>query len=114
MQALISYLAQRADGGTFLLQNDLERTLRDLFPRPETTLPQPFKIFLADETQPPTLGFPVAESAVMKDLEQKLDRWLAEEIPWQVNRATNKEKAHAAFTTYISQLMKAAENALLS
>jgi hypothetical protein len=114
MQALISYLAQRADSAIFLLQNDLERTLRDLFTRPEAMLPQPYKIFLADETQPATLGFPVAESAVMKDLEQKLDRWLAEEIPWQVNRATNKEKSHAAFTTYISHLMKAAENALLS
>ena len=114
MRALISYLAQRADSAVFLLPNDLERTLRDLFTRPESMLPQPYKIFLADETQPATLGFPVAESAVMKDLEQKLDRWLAEEIPVQVNRATNKEKAHSAFTTYITHLMKAAENALLS
>jgi hypothetical protein len=114
MQALINYLAQRADSATFLLSNDLERTLTELFTRPETVLPQPYKIFHADETQQPALGFPVAESAVMKDLEQKLERWLAEEIPWQVNRAANKEKAHTTFTVYVSQLMKVAENALLS
>src|SRR5687767_2554838 len=102
MRALISYLAQRADSATFLLPNELERTLRDLFTRPESMLPQPYKIFLADEAQPPSLGFPVAESAVMKDLEQKLDRWLAEEIPWQVNRATNKEKAQDRKSTRLN------------
>ncbi|HYR28608.1 MAG TPA: hypothetical protein VEU30_09085, partial [Thermoanaerobaculia bacterium] len=114
MNALASYLAQRADSGTFLLPHELERALTELFTRPETLLPQPFKIFPADETQPPSLGFPVAESAVMRDLEQKLDRWLNEEVAWQVNRAANKEKAQAAFTTYVTQLMKAAENAMLS
>ena len=114
MKPLVSYLAQRADSATFLLPHDLERVVRELFARPETLLPQPFKIFPADETQPPMLGFPVAETAVMRDLEQKLDRWLNEEIAWQINRATNKEKAQAAFTAYVTQLMKAAENALLS
>jgi hypothetical protein len=117
MKALVTYLAQRADSATFLLPNDLERTLTDLFNRPETLLPQPYKMFLADETQPPVLGFPVADSPVVKDLEQKLDRWLGEELAWQINRtgnAANKEKAQAAFTSYVTQLMKAAENALLS
>ena len=114
MKALAAYLAQRADSATFLLSHDLERTLAELFTRPQTLLPQPFKIFPADEALPPMLGFPVAESAVMRELEQKLDRWLGEEIAWQVNRATNKEKAQAAFTAYVTQLMKAAENALLS
>jgi hypothetical protein len=114
MNALITYLAQRADSATFLLPNDLERTLAELFTRPETLLPIPYKIYPADEAQSPVLGFPVAESAVMKELEQKLDRWLGEELAWQINRAANKEKAQAAFTAYVNQLMKAAENALLS
>ncbi len=113
-RALVNYFAQRPDTATFLLPTDVSRTLTELFGQPEKVLPQPYKIFPADETQPPVLGFPVAESAVMKDLEQKLERWLAEEMQWQVNRAGPKEKAQAAFSSYITSLMKAAENALMS
>ena len=111
-QSLVSYLAQRPDAATFLLPAEIERALSELFE--ERLLPQPTKIFPADETQPPILGFPVADSAVLKELEQKLDRWLSEEITWQLNRAEPKDKAQAAFTAYVGQLMKVAENALLS
>jgi hypothetical protein len=114
MKSLISYLSARPDATTFLLPNDLERTLRELFPRPEELLPQPYKIFPADETQSPVLGFPVAEALVMKELETKFDRWLAEETACQVNRAASKEKSQAAMGAYVTQLMKVAENALVS
>jgi len=113
-RALVQYLAQRPDASTFLLPADVDRTLGELFGSPERLLPHPYKIFPADETQPPTLGFAVAESAVLKELDQKLERWLAEETQWQVNRAGPKDKAQAAFGAYIGQLMKAAENALMS
>lgn len=113
-RALVSYLAQRPDAATFLLPGDLARSLDELFGEPDRLLPQPYKIFPADETQAPTLGFAVAESAVMKELEIKLDRWLTEETAWQVNRAGPKDKAQAAFNAYVTQLMKAAENALTS
>jgi len=115
MKPLSSYLAQRPDSATFLLPGDMERTLRELFNQPEMVLPQPLKIYPADETQQPILGFPVAESPLLKDLETKLDRWLAEETTFQVTRATDaKEKAQVAFNLYIGSLMKAAENALMS
>ncbi|HEX8617304.1 MAG TPA: hypothetical protein VF911_06950, partial [Thermoanaerobaculia bacterium] len=114
MKALITYLTARPDAATFLLPHDLERTLRELFGRPETLLPQPYKIFPADETQPPSLGFPLAESPLMKELDAKLDRWLGEETACQVNRAASKEKAQLALTAYASQLIKVAENALTS
>jgi hypothetical protein len=114
MKSLISYLATRPDATTFLLPNDLERSLRDLFPRAEGLLPQPYNMFPADETQPPTLGFPVAEALVMKELETKFDRWLTEETACQVNRAASKEKSQAAMGAYVTQLMKVAENALVS
>ena len=114
MKALISYLSARPDAATFLLPQDLERTLRELFGRPETLLPQPYKIFPADETQPASLGFPLAESPVMKELDAKLDRWLTEEAACQVNRAASKEKAQLALSAYTSQLMKVTENALTS
>ncbi|HEY0155708.1 MAG TPA: hypothetical protein VGF28_00295 [Thermoanaerobaculia bacterium] len=114
MKALLSYLSSRPDASTFLLLHDLERTMRELFGKPETLLPQPYKIFPADETQPPSLGFPLAETPVMKELDAKLDRWLTEETACQVNRAASKEKAQLALTAYTSQLMKVAENALTS
>ncbi len=112
---LVSYLESRPDSATFFAPSAVEQALGELFPRADWILPQPYRIYPADETQLPTLGFPVAESTVMKDLDGKLDRWLAEEIFWQVHRQPAwKEKAQLAFSAYIGQLMKAAENALMS
>jgi hypothetical protein len=114
MKSLVSYLSSRPDAATFLVPLDLERTLRELFSQPNELLPQPYKIFPADETQPPTLGFPVADTPVLRELEAKLDRWLAEEAACQINRAASREKAQAAFAAYLAPLMKVAENALMS
>jgi hypothetical protein len=115
MKSLVAYLMQRPESATFLLPTDLERSLQELFAHPQSVLPQPMRIYPADETQQPILGFPVAESPVLKDLEAKLDRWLTEETTFQVTRATDvKEKAQLAFGVYIGSLMKAAENALMS
>ncbi|MGZ8830774.1 MAG: hypothetical protein ACXW2Q_10425, partial [Thermoanaerobaculia bacterium] len=112
---LSTYFAQRTDATTFLLQEDLERTVEEIFPRPDEALPAPYNIYPADETQAPTLGFPVLDSPVMHDLDARLDRWLTEEIVWQVRRQeSSREKAVLAFTAYLGQLMKVAENALLS
>lgn len=112
---LVTYLTQRSDASTFLLPSDLSRTLEDLFTRPESILPYPYKIFPLDETQPPTLGFPLAESSLLKELDAKLDKWLTDEVWWQVSRGPDaKEKAHVSFTTYLTQLMKVAENAMMS
>ncbi len=113
--SLVTYLTQRIDASTFLLPADLGRTLEDLFPRPDVLLPQPYKIYAADETQPPVLGFPIAETAIMKDLDARLDRWVNEEVAFQITRSTDaKEKSQIAFAAYITQLMKVAENAMTS
>lgn len=114
MNTLVSYLANRPDAATFLVPLDLERTLRELFTRPENLLPLPYKIFPADEAQSPIYGFPVADTPVLRDLESRLDRWLAEESACQINRAASREKAQAAFAAYLTPLMKVAENALMS
>ncbi len=112
---LVTYLTQRNDASPFLLPADLGRTLEELFPRPESLLPRPYRIFPADETLPPILGFPLAESALLKELDAKLDKWLTEEVPWQISRAAAaKDKAQIAFTAYLAQLMKVAENAMMS
>jgi hypothetical protein len=112
---LVSYLSQRGDSSTFLLPSELERALEDLFPGTAQLLPRPYKVHPADETQPSILGFPLADSGVLKDLDARLDRWLAEEVVWQVHKKPEaKEKSHLAFSAYIAQLMKVAENALMS
>ncbi|HUP50386.1 MAG TPA: hypothetical protein VNA04_16545 [Thermoanaerobaculia bacterium] len=112
-KALVRYLAQRSDA--FLLPTDVERTLEELFSQGLSLLPQPYNIHPADETQPPLPGFPLAESGGMKELEAKLDRWLVEEVAWLVTRkAEGKEKAQTALSTYTSQLMRLAENAMMS
>jgi hypothetical protein len=114
MKTLVAYLAQRPDTSTFLVTADLERTMKELFNDPERLLPQPYKIFLADETVLPAFGYPVAESAAMKELDARLERWLGEEIACQINRAASKEKAQATWTSYLQHLLKLAENALMS
>jgi hypothetical protein len=112
---LETYLGSRPDTATFLLSTELGRTLEEIFPRAETLLPKPYKIFPADETQSPTLGFPIADAPVLRELEAKLDRWLAEEVAWQAGRQqAAKEKAQLACSAYMTQLMRLAENALMS
>lgn len=112
-KALVRYLSQRSDA--FLLSTDLERTLEELFAHATALLPQPYKIYPADETQPPILGFPLAESAPLKELDGKLDRWLTDEVAWQVGKKPDaKEKAATSFAAYTSQLMRLAENAMMS
>src|SRR5260221_7323051 len=112
---LETYLGSRPDTATFLLSTELGRTLEEIFPRAETLLPKPYKIFPADETQSPTLGFPVADAPVLRELEAKLDRWLADEVVWQAGRQqAAKEKAQLACSAYMTQLMRPAENALMS
>jgi hypothetical protein len=112
---LETYLASRPDTATFLLGSELGRTLEEIFPRADSLLPKPYKIFPADETQSPSLGFPVADAPVLRELEAKLDRWLAEEVAWQAGRQQSaKEKAQLACSAYMTQLMRLAENALMS
>jgi hypothetical protein len=113
MKSLIAYLAQRPETAIFILPSDVERTIHELFTHPEA-LPQPYKIFPPDEAQQPVLGFPVADSSLIRDLDARLDRWLSEETALQVGRGGDRERTQAAFVTYIAQLMKAAENALMS
>jgi hypothetical protein len=112
---LETYLGSRPDTATFLLSSELGRTLEEIFPRADSLLPKPYKIFPADETQSPTLGFPVADAPVLRELEAKLDRWLADEVAWQAGRQqAAKEKAQLACNAYMTQLMRLAENALMS
>lgn len=115
MSALVSYLASRSDSATFLVPSEMRRAVEELFPKSESLLPQPYKIYPLDETQQPILGFPLADTPVMRDLDARLDRWLADEVIWQVSRnPPAKEKAQLALANYLGPLMRAAENALVA
>lgn len=111
---LVTYLASRPDSAMFLVPSEVRRNVEELFPRSES-LPQPYKIFPADETQGPVLGFPLADTPVMRDLDARLDRWLADEVVWQISRTpAAREKAQLSLGNYLGPLMRAAENALVS
>jgi hypothetical protein len=111
---LLSYLIQRPETAAFLLPQELARTIAELFPNP-ALLPTPVRIFFEDETQAPALGFPIAESPFLDELAQRLERWIGEEIVWQVSKQpAARAKAAAAFGVYLSHLLKMAENALMS
>src|SRR5436853_179807 len=69
--AIIEYLSARPDSATFLTPLHYAQTLEGLFPRSESVLPQPYKIFPADETQPAVLGFPLTETPLIKGLYAK-------------------------------------------
>ncbi len=112
---LVSYLVQRPDAATFLLPFDLRRALDELFPGTVGLLPQPYKIFQTDESLPPAIGFPLAESAVLKDLDVKLERWITDETSALVTRdQAAKERSQISFQLYVTHLMRVAENALIS
>jgi len=111
---LVTYLSSRPDSTTFLVPSEMRRVVEELFPNIEA-LPQPYKIYPIDETQQPVFGFPLADTPVMRDLDARLDRWLADEVVWQVSRnPAAKEKAQLALGNYMGPLMRAAENALVA
>jgi hypothetical protein len=96
---LLTYLAGRPDSATFFVPSEVARVVDEIFPRAEWLLPEPYRIFPADETQTPTLGFPVMETTVMRELDARLDRWLADEIAWHISREqAHREKMQASFS----------------
>ena len=112
---LLPFLQSRSEAAMFLVPSEIGRNLEDLFPERDHLLPQPIRIYFASENSNPILGFPVAESPILKELDAKLDRWLTEEVSWQATRrADAKERAGLHFQAYITHLGKVAENAMLS
>ncbi len=113
--SIVTYLESRPDTALFLLSGELGRTVEEIFPRAEALLPKPYKIFPADETQAPGIGFPVADAPVLRELDAKLDRWLSEEVAWQAGRQQPaKERAQISNSAYMAALMRLVENALMS
>jgi hypothetical protein len=111
---LADYLTQRREAGAFLPPADVGRALAQIFPRADFLLPRPYKIFHADEQQPPIFGFPVLDSPALRDLDAKLERWLSDECAQVADRSHSRDKVTAAFSAYVAATLRLAENALLS
>lgn len=111
---LITFLSQRPETGALLSPVDIPRVVGDLFPDYQRVLPRPYKIFFADETLPPILGFPVKDSVVLQELETKLSTWLTAEVAWQLTRDSSKKMVDQALSAYLAHLGRVTENAMLS
>ncbi len=77
---LIGFFTKRQDIFPLSRPLDLQRFLADAIDRPLDSLPTPAKIFLADELDLYAYGFPVTKSSVLDELEQRLGKWISEEI----------------------------------
>jgi len=111
---LITFLSQRPETGALLSPVDIPRVVGDLFPDYQRVLPRPYKIFFADESVPPILGFPVKDSAVLQELETRLSTWLNAEVAWQLTRDSSKKVVDQALGAYLAHLARVTENAMLS
>ncbi|HEY0593908.1 MAG TPA: hypothetical protein VGF40_19205 [Thermoanaerobaculia bacterium] len=114
MSSLVPFLLQRPEAFAFLHPADLGRTLEDLFESPDLFLPKPYKIFFADEARPAILGFPVSDANVLRELEARLERWVGDEIAFNLDRGYQRDKVQSTFTSYVQHAIKLAENAMLS
>jgi hypothetical protein len=108
---LSQFLRQRQDTFPFRRDLDLRQFLADAVGRSADLLPVPSKIFLADETVARAFGFPLAPADSLDDLEQRLERWIAEEMQ---PRGSGNERKSDLLSTYRDQVLKLAHNAAAS
>lgn len=112
---LVQYFRRRPDAFPFRRDIDLYNFLADAVDAPAATLPLPTKIFLLDELEPASYGFPVTKAAVLDELAEKLEAWLDEEIAIRTGSTTRSvNRSESLLTAYRTQLVKVARNALHS
>ncbi len=109
-----SKLAEHLSRGRFsFLRPDAEE-IRRIVPGAERLLPEPQKIFLADEATTPLIGFPVFSSPQLAALEEALEDYLSAEEEAQFklyNREPFDSRRYAArWDRYSSLLQQATEN----
>jgi hypothetical protein len=115
MTALAAFLRQRLEDSPFVaVDGAMDQLLGGLFGEGAQLLPTPYKIFFADESEPPLEGFPVSESIALRELDTRLDRWIDDEIAWLLKRSDGIRATTQSLAAYAQQAVKLAENALLS
>jgi hypothetical protein len=112
-QNLVHFLQQRPDVFPLRSAIDIQRLLTEVLADP-AVLPAPAKIFLVDELEPHSYGFPVTKAGALDDAGKALDRWLREEIAARTNHGGSRTSADEALAAYVETVVKLAQNALHS
>jgi hypothetical protein len=112
-QNLVHFLQQRRDVFPLRTPMDIQRLLAEALPD-TSALPVPAKIFLVDEVQPHTYGFPITKAAAIEDSGKALERWLRQEIAVRITDDGSWTMADEARDTYIASVVGLAQNALHS
>ena len=109
---LIQFLRQRQEAFPFRRDIDVRHFLTDgIGPGSSARLPIPAKIFLLDELVPKSYGFPVAKSAMVEELEARLNRWLTGEVDSRAGATDSHRRIEDLLSQYREQVLKLAQNA---
>ncbi|HYR27068.1 MAG TPA: hypothetical protein VEU30_01295, partial [Thermoanaerobaculia bacterium] len=109
---LIQFLRQRQEAFPFRRDIDVRHFLADAVGVTSTArFPVPAKIFLVDELLPKSYGFPRAKSPAIDELDQKLQRWLNEEIRIRYGEQVQRGRSDDLLAQYRDQVLKLARNA---
>jgi hypothetical protein len=112
---LIAFFRSKPEIFPFRRSIDLHAFLLDLFDDPAAILPVPAKIFLVDELQPQSYGFPVIRADALDELTTKLDKWMGEELAARVaGESAMRQRSDETFAAYRTMLVSLAQNALHS
>ena len=112
-QNLLHFLQQRPDVFPLRSAIDIQRLLAEALADP-SVLPVPAKIFLVDELEPHSYGFPITKAGALDDAAKSLDRWIREEIATRTGHATTRSAADDTLAAYVDGVVKLAQNALHS
>ena len=109
---LIQFLRSRQEAFPFRRDIDVRHFLADAVGTASTQrFPVPAKIFLVDELVPKSYGFPLSKAPAIDELEQKLHRWLREELNLRSGTVTQRRRADDLLAQYREQTMKLSKNA---
>ena len=109
---LIQFLRLRQEAFPFRRDIDVRHFLGDAVGvQAIQRLPVPAKIFLVDELVPKSYGFPLSKAPLIDELEQKLQRWLNEELHVHYGEAAQRGRADDLLGQYREQVLKLARNA---
>lgn len=111
-------LLERLSRGLFIFMRADGEEIRHAVPDLDTVLPSPQRIFLADESATPLIGFPLLRTSAFVDLEAVLDRYLTLEEEAQcayLTRDSFDSKAYgAAWQACQRRFAQAIENATVA
>ena len=105
---LLQFLRQRQEAFPFRRDIDLRHFLIDAVGHAADLLPTPAKIFLVDELEPKSYGFPLMRTPALDDLDVRFRRWIDDEL---ASAGAKSARADDLLRGYRDQVVKLARNA---